>query len=56
MTEEDLKEKYCSKCSNIDGKRNCIVKYEEPFDIVCENGEMFEPDYSDEVGKVELEN
>lgn len=43
MSEEELKEKYCSRCANSDCDLNCIAKQEAPFgDFICNNGEMFE--------------
>ena len=43
MTDEELKEKYCSKCIHGDSEGNCVTKYEMPFDLfICDNGEMFE--------------
>lgn len=43
MTEEELKEKYCSRCANSDCELACIAKQEAPFnDFICNNGEMFE--------------
>lgn len=43
MTEEELKEKYCSRCASSDCDLNCISKQEASYgSFVCNNGEMFE--------------
>lgn len=43
MTEEELKQNYCSRCVNSDCNLDCIAKQEMLFDsFICDNGEMFE--------------
>lgn len=43
MSEEELKEKYCSRCGNSDCDLKCIAKQEAPYgNFICNNGEMFE--------------